>query len=57
LQRHKDKPIVVACRSGAQSSMACQMLRKAGFAEVYNLSGGVLAWQNASLPLTRKKRG
>jgi rhodanese-related sulfurtransferase len=30
---------------------------KEGFAEVYNLSGGVLAWQNANLPLTRKKRG
>ncbi len=57
LQRHKDGPLVVACRSGSQSSMACDMLRKAGFAEVYNLRGGVMAWQNANLPLTRKKRG
>ncbi|MGA7980121.1 MAG: rhodanese-like domain-containing protein [Chromatiaceae bacterium] len=56
LQKHKDKPIVVACRSGSQSSMACRQLRKEGFPEVYNLRGGVLAWQNANLPVTRKKR-
>ena len=56
LQKHKDGPVVITCRSGSQSSMACGLLRKAGFAEVYNLRGGVLAWQNANLPLTRKKR-
>jgi rhodanese-related sulfurtransferase len=32
------------------------VLRKAGFPEVYNLKGGVLAWESANLPLTRKKR-
>lgn len=56
LQKHKGEPVVVTCRSGSQSSLACGLLRKAGFAEVYNLRGGVLAWQNANLPLTRKKR-
>jgi len=57
LQKLKDAPIVVTCRSVSQSSMACQILRKAGFPEVYNLRGGVMAWQNANLPLTRKRRG
>jgi rhodanese-related sulfurtransferase len=56
LHKHKDKPIVLACRSGAQSSAACRALRKEGFPEVYNLRGGVVAWQSANLPLTRKKR-
>jgi rhodanese-related sulfurtransferase len=56
LQKHKDKPIIVSCRSGAQSSGASSRLRKEGFGEVYNLRGGILAWQNANLPLTRKKR-
>jgi rhodanese-related sulfurtransferase len=55
LQKYKAGPVVIACRSGAQSSIACQVLRKSGFAEVYNLRGGVLAWQNANLPLTRKR--
>lgn len=56
LQKHKDKPIVVNCRSGSQSSAACRLLRKEGFNEVFNLRGGILAWQNANLPITRKKR-
>jgi rhodanese-related sulfurtransferase len=56
LQKHKGKPIVINCRSGSQSSAACQQLRKEGFGEVYNLRGGILAWQSANLPLTRKKR-
>jgi rhodanese-related sulfurtransferase len=56
LQKHKDKPIVISCRSGSQSSAACQKLRKEGFEEVYNLRGGILAWESANLPLSRKKR-
>ncbi len=55
LEKHKDKPIVVACRSGAQSSAACKQLRKAGFEKVYNLRGGIMAWQSANLPVSRKK--
>jgi len=56
LQKFKDKPILVTCRSGSQSSAACQRLRKEGFEDVHNLRGGVMAWQNASLPLSKKKR-
>ena len=55
LLKHKDKPILVTCRSGSQSSMACQQLRKEGFEDVHNLRGGVLAWESASLPLSKKK--
>ncbi|MCU7915485.1 MAG: rhodanese-like domain-containing protein [Candidatus Thiodiazotropha sp. (ex Gloverina cf. vestifex)] len=55
LNKHKDKPIIISCRSGAQSSAACQQLKKSGFEQVYNLKGGILAWQNANLPITRKK--
>ncbi|MES9964727.1 MAG: rhodanese-like domain-containing protein [Candidatus Sedimenticola sp. 20ELBAFRAG] len=55
LEKDKDKPIIVACRSGAQSSAACRMLRKEGFEKVYNLHGGMLAWENAKLPVSRKK--
>ena len=56
LSKYKGKPIIVSCRSAAQSSTACGLLRKQGFDDVYNLKGGVMAWQAASLPLTRKKR-
>ncbi|MCG7963706.1 MAG: rhodanese-like domain-containing protein, partial [Candidatus Thiodiazotropha taylori] len=39
-----------------QSSAACQHLKKAGFEEVFNLKGGILAWQSDNLPVTRKKK-
>ena len=54
LEKHKDKPIIVGCRSGQRSARACATLRKQGFEQVYNLSGGVMAWQNANLPLSKK---
>jgi rhodanese-related sulfurtransferase len=54
-KKHKDHPVIVGCRSGAQSQVACQQLRKAGFEQVFNLKGGILAWQSANLPLTKKK--
>ncbi|HEB96018.1 MAG TPA: rhodanese-like domain-containing protein [Sedimenticola thiotaurini] len=56
LEKYRNRPIIVACRSGAQSSAACKQLRKAGFDQVYNLRGGIMAWQNANLPVSRKKR-
>ena len=56
LGKYKGKPIIVNCRSGGQSGAACEHLRKQGFEEVYNLKGGILAWQAANLPLSRKKR-
>lgn len=56
LQKYKDQPLLVSCRSGSQSTLACSQLRKEGFQKVYNLQGGILAWQSASLPLTRKRR-
>jgi len=54
LDKHKDKPIIVSCRSGQRSGQACAMLKKQGFEKVYNLSGGMMAWQSDNLPLTRK---
>ncbi|MBK1641179.1 hypothetical protein CKO12_04680 [Chromatium okenii] len=55
LQKYREKPLIVSCRSGAQSSMACGQLRKAGFTAVFNLQGGVLAWESAGQPLSKKK--
>lgn len=38
-------PIIVYCRVGQRSYVAGQLLLAAGFSKVYNLQGGVLAWQ------------
>ena len=53
LQKHKDKPIVVSCRSGNLSIKAASSLHQQGFARVYLLSGGILAWERDNLPLER----
>jgi rhodanese-related sulfurtransferase len=50
LDKYKDKPIVAVCRSGSRSGHACGMLRKAGFENVHNLSGGIMAWEQAGFP-------
>lgn len=55
LDKYRQQPVIVACRSGAQSSATCKQLKKAGFEQVFNLHGGILAWQNANLPISRKK--
>lgn len=53
LEKYRDKPVVVMCRSGVRSANACAMLGKQGFAEVYNLAGGMIAWQKANLPVKK----
>lgn len=53
LEKYKSRPIIVGCRSGQRSAAACTTLKKQGFETVYNLSGGVMGWQNANLPLTK----
>ena len=55
LEKHKQRPIILACRSGSRSASACRQMRKQGFEKVYNLKGGIMAWQNANLPLVRGK--
>jgi rhodanese-related sulfurtransferase len=54
IEKYKDKPIIVVCASGNRSSSGCGVLKKAGFQQVFNLSGGVGAWGDAGLPMTRK---
>ena len=40
------KAYFVYCRSGARSGKACQLMGQMGFETVYNLEGGVLAWED-----------
>jgi glyoxylase-like metal-dependent hydrolase (beta-lactamase superfamily II)/rhodanese-related sulfurtransferase len=47
----KEKPIVTVCRSGARSAQATQLLAKAGFDKVANLSGGMLRWRSQRFPV------
>lgn len=53
IQKFKDKPVIVYCATGNRSSAAAAALRKAGFSNVFNLSGGFAAWQQAGLPVQK----
>lgn len=45
LEDLKDEPVILQCRSGKRSMMACMVLDQLGFKDTYNLEGGILAWQ------------
>ncbi|MDQ6694106.1 MAG: rhodanese-like domain-containing protein [Chloroflexota bacterium] len=51
----EDQPVVAMCRSGNRSSVAVSMLLRAGFRDVSNLEGGILAWAKSGLPVKRGK--
>ena len=53
LDRFKEQPIVINCRSGNRSASACAILRKEGFSRVYNLAGGIMAWQRSQMPVVK----
>ncbi len=52
----KTKSVFVYCAVGGRSSKAAQQLQQAGVKTVYNLSGGMQAWQQAGFPITKKTR-
>lgn len=56
LDKFKDKPVILNCQSGSRSASACSVLRKAGFNHVHNLEGGIAAWEQAGMPISRKKK-
>ncbi len=53
LEKFKEKTIIVACASGTRSGSAAAILRKRGFTNVFNLNGGINAWQQAGLPVEK----
>lgn len=49
----RDKEIVLVCRSGGRSGSAARQLVGLGFTRVINLRGGMLAYNEAKLPVER----
>lgn len=49
----KDRPVVFICRSGARSGQVCAYLTQHGYENVYNLSGGVISWNQHGLPFSQ----
>ena len=47
-----DKKIAVYCRSGRRSANAAGILADIGY-QCVNLKGGIIAWQEANMPVTK----
>ena len=46
LEDWKDEEIIIHCRSGQRSLVACLFLETLGFKHTKNLTGGILAWHD-----------
>lgn len=54
LEKHKDAPIIVVCKSGVHAGASSKELKKSGFSKIYKLQGGISEWQTSNLPLVKK---
>jgi len=46
----KDRPLLIYCAVGSRSDLVSKYLVKQGFGQVYNLNGGIWAWQLRNYP-------
>lgn len=55
LPQDKTTTIYLFCRSGRRSEIATQYLRSLGYNKSYNVTGGIIAWQNAGFNIVSGK--
>ncbi len=51
----KSEPVFVYCAVGGRSSRASEVFKNSGFEKVYNLEGGINAWQSNGFPISELK--
>ena len=56
LKKIKNRPIIIICDTGNDSSKAVNTLRASGQENVYGISGGIAGWTEANMPLITKKK-
>lgn len=49
IENFKENPVLVYCKSGVRSNLACFILEEAGFTDLYNLRGGILDYKGEIL--------
>ncbi len=49
----KDRPLLIYCAVGSRSSQVAEYLARQGYPEVYNLNGGIWAWQLRKFPVLK----
>jgi rhodanese-related sulfurtransferase len=53
IAKFKAKPVIVTDKGNARAAAACRFLKREGFTNVFQLKGGLNAWQQASLPIEK----
>ncbi len=51
----REQPIFVYCDNDTRSPVACRILCRLGFKNVYDLKGGIIAWEFCSYELDRER--
>lgn len=51
LPADRDAKVVIYCRSGSMSGISARTLVELGYTDVWNLDGGMIAWQSSGRPL------
>jgi rhodanese-related sulfurtransferase len=54
LPADKDSRVVIYCRSGSMSGISARSLVELGYTDVWNLDGGMIAWEASGRPLQQK---
>lgn len=53
IAKRKDRPVIVYDEDGQRTAKATSALKRQGFTQVVNLSGGLGAWRQAGLPVEK----
>ena len=53
LEKYRQRAVITYCKSGLRSGAACDLLCKNRFEKVYNLKGGMTAWESEGLPTAK----
>jgi len=53
LKSKKDKILLTVCDYGSIAAKAAELLRRAGYANVFNIRGGIATWRAENLPLVK----
>lgn len=49
----RDKPVAVVCTVGRRASLGTSILQRAGFMNVHNVLGSMMAWKSAGFPVVK----
>ncbi len=52
---NRDEPIYVYCKKGGRSAKAAKILQEMGFKKIYDMTGGILLWEEAGLETEKEQ--